>query len=344
LAPASQANLHTITPGVELALVEQESTSVDLEKLRGALDAAGRLHCWAMGEGSRHVYEEMRPGDLVLLAVKGSGAFTYVGEVAHVLESATLGTRLWRFTPGKPWELIYFLKNIRRIHIGKRKLLAALGFKRNDPLAGVRRVKPERLERVLSQHGSLRAFLENVSGRGAAMLVSESPSVGDTRLRSFDTPSWLHPLIADIGALRRDPNHKERAHESLVEDLYKLLGYTPHEDIKYRQGWIDISIEGQQGPVIVTEVKREWSLSHDDDRAVNQAFGYALQAGARYVVVTNGDYYALYDRERGLSLAMNFLGDLRVTNLTSEGLGLIERLRKEVVFGTGRAQQSEGLS
>ena len=336
LAPASQANLHTIARGIELELVGQESTGVDLEVLRGALDAAGRLRCWAMGEASRHVFKEMRPGDLVLFATRGTGAFNYTGEVAHTLESATLGMRLWTFTPGQPWDLIYFLKNVAQIHIDKRKLLTALGFGKNDPLAGVRHVKPDRLAKVLGRDGSLSDFLEDLGGRGVAIPMSESRGVGETKeLPTFEKPSWLLPLIANVSALRKDPDHKERAHESLVEDLYKLLGYTPYEHIKHRQGWIDISIDGPRGRLVVTEVKRDWSLSHDDHRVVSQAFGYALQAGARYVVVTNGDYYALYDRERGLSLDTHFLGDLRITRLTSEGLGLIERLRKERVLGTG---------
>ncbi len=158
---------------------------------------------------------------------------------------------------------------------------------------------------------------------------------GQLEARCCDTRCRASCVIADINALRNDPDHKERAHESLVESFYKLLGYSPHEDIKYQQGRIDISIKGAQGPVLVTEVKREWGLSRKDEKILKQAFGYALQAGARYVVITNGDYYSVFDRVRGLSFTESFVGEFRITALTSGGVDVIDGLRRERVLASG---------
>ena len=40
------------------------------------------------------------------------------------------------------------------------------------------------------------------------------------------------------------------------------LGYRKHEDIKCRQGWIDITVEARGKSVLLFEVKREWDLDY----------------------------------------------------------------------------------
>jgi hypothetical protein len=47
----------------------------------------------------------------------------------------------------------------------------------------------------------------------------------------------------------------------------------------------------------------------------------------RYVLVTNGDTYILFDRFKGLSWESNLLGEFQLTALQQEDLALIERLR-----------------
>ena len=56
----------------------------------------------------------------------------------------------------------------------------------------------------------------------------------------FEIPKWLSSLVSEIDVLKKDNAHKERAHESLVEKFFELLGYNRFEDIKHRQGRIDI--------------------------------------------------------------------------------------------------------
>ena len=107
------------------------------------------------------------------------------------------------------------------------------------------------------------------------------------------------PLIKDIKTLKKDSDHQERAHESLVESFYELLGYKKFAEIKHRQGRIDIGIYYQYSPLIVNEVKRDWRLTHEYQDVVEQGYGYAQQIDAKYVVITNGDYYAIYDLFKG---------------------------------------------
>ncbi|MBA7556667.1 hypothetical protein ES705_49383 [subsurface metagenome] len=107
-----------------------------------------------------------------------------------------------------------------------------------------------------------------------------------------------------------------------------MLGYAQFRDIKFQRGSIDIRIDKNNKPMIVIEVKSDWALSRQNKGAREQAFRYALDAGARYVIVTNGDYYCLYDRREGYSYEEYFIGDFQLSNLSEEGLQLIEILKK----------------
>ncbi|MDP2905604.1 MAG: type I restriction endonuclease [Candidatus Omnitrophota bacterium] len=146
-----------------------------------------------------------------------------------------------------------------------------------------------------------------------------------------ERPQWLESLINDIESLKNDPQHKERAHESLVEAFYELLGFKKFNDIKHRQGRIDISIEIQGKTIIVNEVKKDWNQSYRDKTTIIQAYNYSLESGARFVVITNGDYYAIFDKDKGRSYDANFLGDFQLSKLEKNDLGLIDLLRKDSI-------------
>jgi len=147
----------------------------------------------------------------------------------------------------------------------------------------------------------------------------------------YERPEWLHELLSYIDKLKDDPEHKERAHESLVEIFYTLLGFSKFTDIKHRQGRIDISIEHEGKVIIVNEVKKSWGLSHRDKDTVIQVYNYSLETGARFVVITNGDYYAIFDKDKGRSYESNFVGDFKISKLKNEDLKLIDFLKKDNV-------------
>ena len=141
-------------------------------------------------------------------------------------------------------------------------------------------------------------------------------------------PSDLKPVIEAVEVLRNESDHKERAHESLVEDFFVTLGYSKHKEIKYRQGRVDIRIETAGQTLLIAEVKAVLDLSfYNGIGAIKQAYNYAHDQGVRYVIVTNGDTYILFDRLKGLSWESNLLGEFQLTALQEEDLALIERLR-----------------
>lgn len=161
-----------------------------------------------------------------------------------------------------------------------------------------------------------------------ARKTEEENSKG-TEIKSYERPEWLQGLINHVEKLKGDKDHQERAHESLVEIFYDILGFAKFDDIKHRQGRIDITIECDKKKMVVNEVKRDWYLTRKNKKALNQAFNYALENGTRYVVLTNGDYYAIFDRARGMSYEEYFLGEFKLTELDGNGLKLIETLRKD---------------
>jgi hypothetical protein len=146
----------------------------------------------------------------------------------------------------------------------------------------------------------------------------------------FIRPPDLKNVIETVELLRKESEHKERAHESLVEEFFVALGYSKHKDIKYRQGRVDIRIEQYGRTLLMVEVKASWELNlanNDGIHARQQAYDYAHEEGVRYVIVTNGDTYFLFDRLKGLSWESNLLGQFRLTALVQEDMEIVDRLR-----------------
>ncbi len=145
----------------------------------------------------------------------------------------------------------------------------------------------------------------------------------EVTLESFDS------VIEDIKILKQDPAHTEKAHEALVVSFYEVLGYKKYSDIKYQLSKIDIAIQTDKETSIVNEVKRDWNLADNKTSALEQAYKYSLKVGAKYATITNGDYFAIYDRDKGRTYDDNFLGDFKLTELTKEKLELINILKKK---------------
>lgn len=152
--------------------------------------------------------------------------------------------------------------------------------------------------------------------------------------RELDEPfANFKYLIQDILALKSDRDHKERAHESLVETFFINLGYSKHKEVQYRKGRIDISIVNNEKSMIVIEVKKEWNLkAKNKSKELQQAYNYALETGTRYIILTNGDYYLFVDRLKGLSYKDNVVGEFELTSLKKEDYEIIQKLKKEVIF------------
>jgi hypothetical protein len=142
-------------------------------------------------------------------------------------------------------------------------------------------------------------------------------------------PEIYIPLIQRIESLMNDGSHQERDHESIVERFFEVLGYKPDSEIKFRRGRIDILIYEQNNPLVTIEVKRDWGISSKSLKYIKQAFHYALEQGIRFVIITNGDNYVVYDRNKqGMSYQHYLLFEFQLTRITEVGLNNISILKK----------------
>lgn len=150
-----------------------------------------------------------------------------------------------------------------------------------------------------------------------------------------EIPEFLNDTLKEIEVLRDlQQYHSEKAHEVLVESLLVKLGYEKHKEIRYQVRKADICVfienEKSEKCLIAVEVKSDWGMnSMTCHPAVKQCYGYATELGARYVIATNGNFYEVYDRTKGLSVDENYIGDFSLTKMTKEGLDLIEILKKQ---------------
>jgi hypothetical protein len=136
-------------------------------------------------------------------------------------------------------------------------------------------------------------------------------------------------LIERVKTLKDQDGHSERDNESLVESFYELLGYKRNNQIRFRTGHVDVLIQSEGEPKIVNEVKRRWGLHRGEKNVLRQAFGYASINAAPLVVITNGDYYALYNQEReGLGVEAKFEGEFYLSDLKEQDIKIIEILKK----------------
>lgn len=150
----------------------------------------------------------------------------------------------------------------------------------------------------------------------------------DNTSHYIEPPAMFRELTERIITIKNDGNRKERDHEGLVEHLFEMLGYKRGAEIIFQMGHIDVLIRENGKPLVTIEVKRDWALSSNIKKARQQAFNYALEQGTKYVIITNGDYYVVYDRTKGMNYDQHFLYEFTLTRLTEKGLIALQSLSK----------------
>ena len=347
LVPSSIQNIkETITSRITIELAEKFLNSRDLDNLKTRILSSSGFHCWAMKPGKKNsCFSPMRNGDIVLFKPNktdnDSGVFKYRGEVIYKVFCPDLGDFLW--SEGSEWHYIYFLEKIKKIHIRHSDLAKKLNYENKNPkvLPGVFRVDPNKITNyVLSDHGNIDDFLTSLNDLSEPITTSEknintrkNPIRRTTtsplqRVIAYQVPNELRSLINDVRQLQRDHNHLERDNESLVEKFFVNLGYSSVSEIKFRRNNIDILISNNNEPLITIEVKRSWSLNKMDMKTLRQAFNYSMESGTRYVMISNGDYYALYDRNLGRTYENMFKFEFTLTKLKEKDLDSVDYLKK----------------
>jgi predicted type IV restriction endonuclease len=126
-----------------------------------------------------------------------------------------------------------------------------------------------------------------------------------------------------------DQQHtSERDHEHAVAKFLEALGYRSAEEIRFQRSNIDIVLAPEGRTLAIIEVKADRGLVSAHRTVLGQALGYALEAGAPVVIISNGNYYAIFDRRVGLLHEESLVGEFRLLSLTAAALDTIEKLRK----------------
>jgi len=143
LAPATKKNLNiSIEQPVDPGFIRKYLKPEEADMIESHAGYKG-IRCWGLTKGTQYIFEALETGDEVLLSESKTGLFTYYGIVTHKIRCLDFAKALWPDSSRSPYEFIFFLSNVVRIHIDKMTLLAGLGYAKNDKLQGPRMVNAE---------------------------------------------------------------------------------------------------------------------------------------------------------------------------------------------------------
>lgn len=164
LVPADKSNIkQSIQKKVNFNDASHYLSSAGKKKLNSILETENLFNCWAMTENNSSTFEQMERGDYVLMTVKDTGKFNYVGRIKGKFESESLGNKLWSFTPGKPWSLIYIIDNLKAVDINKKEMVQSLGYSPKYPVYGVIKVQDQNLKPTLEEYGNIETLINELN-------------------------------------------------------------------------------------------------------------------------------------------------------------------------------------
>lgn len=232
----------------------------------------------------------------------------------------------------RPYDFVYFLKEPLSTNRKNKAFFQRAFNLENNPqwLIGQKYFNTNQIKTSLQRTGthSIEEFL-GIDGDSKSQLPLPEPEPERDQEPIVTVPHWLESIVRQVNILKDDAGHLERDHEDLVANFFEILGFKRISDIKFQRGSIDIRIDVNGQPLITVEVKQEWALNQNSKIAINQAYRYANEVGSRYVVITNGDTYVLFDRSLGFSYSDNFVSEFKLSKLHEKDLNIIESLKKD---------------
>ncbi|MGR3220758.1 MAG: Swt1 family HEPN domain-containing protein [Candidatus Anammoxibacter sp.] len=340
----------TLEKGIDLSELSHFVDPAICESLRAHFPNGTSVYVWGANDRSVKHVMQIRPGEYAVDVCnkKVIQIFTFC------FWFKTVNTRLqehlgWDSEKPKdtrrPYKYVYFLKDPRKTQHDKKEYFQTAFGESSNPqwlvgqryfndeavLKAMERTRAETLEHIL---GLFDGPLSMQEEKGTTLHIAQQKSKKSNKREQIVKkkplrPKWLMQVINAIETLQADPIHPERQHEELVAQLFEALGYQRITDIKYQRGRIDIRIDKDGVPLITIEVKKDWNLGPEHSTAVKQLFGYAMDIGTRYAILTNGDRYCLYDQDKGRSFAQKLYANFSLSELDDQDLVFIEGLRKE---------------
>ncbi|HAO92469.1 MAG: hypothetical protein A2X99_08755 [Deltaproteobacteria bacterium GWB2_55_19] len=319
---------------LDKAFKAHELKKFNIAKIDDFFTPSGNIYIWGATERSFKQLLEVEKNDYVIdvkdTEVKQVFRFCFyidTGNDSSLQEYIGWDAELSK-EEKRSYRYVYFLKApLQTKNTNKSYYQNAFGFKTKHWLPGQRHINDELIDKALknTNSSSIEHFLGIANQDFSSVILNPEKS---TKLIKEETvsfiPNWLRDLVEQIEKLKKDQDHYERDHESLVEKLFTLLDF---KEIKYRRGRIDILILEKSKPLITIEVKSDWSLSEKNLEYIRQAYNYSFETGTKHIIVTNGDRYFLFDKSRGCSYNENLVGSVELTKPTKEGLDLLNYLR-----------------
>lgn len=139
LAPGSKENIEdSIKRPVPLHILKKYLSESSFNRLQIEAQGEEKFNCFAMKSGSQSFFEVMKPTDIVIFKPNQTSQFQYKGIVMYKVNCLGLGREIWKV--GENWELIYFVKDIKRININLSLFAKKLGYAENWVPQGISRV------------------------------------------------------------------------------------------------------------------------------------------------------------------------------------------------------------
>lgn len=242
----------------------------------------------------------------------------------------------WRRQFKNPWENVILIKNVdyRQLNQNEKDILLTKIQSSQKIIRNFYFIDKNILDLKNDDSAKLKSKPDRVVIRKKMIKKQESNFI--TEKTSLPAPrqdflyyGFIKELDERIKNLKAIHTHSERDHESLVEFFFKNLGYERPGEIKYQQGRIDVLIEINLKPLFIVEVKKSWEINRFDRNILKQVFNYAFEVGGRYPVITNGDYYAFFDQQKGLSYDDKFVFEFLISKLVTKDLENINSIKKE---------------
>jgi len=334
---SSDNRLKTLDRSWSIAELENYLSIHDVQRLREHFPTGGGIFLWGAN----------RKGQLARVQ-SGEWVIDFQDQrVAHVFRfcfftfSGT-DTRLQRhvgWDEDRPYPFVYFLKSPECPRNREKKLFLKAFDHSEKPhfFDGQKYLDDEVCSEALRRANSLsvEALLglcpESQPPTPTPHIVTEpdpGPSPFIQRMPIPELPNALRAVVDGVQRLWDQEHSLERDHEHAVAQFFEALGYLAGEDIRFQRSNMDIVLAKDGQVLAVIEVKADRALVSTHQTVINQAFGYALTVGAPFVVISNGNYYAVFDRRRGLSLKEQLVVEFRVLDLDAAALVAIEKLRK----------------
>lgn len=157
--------LSTIKNGVNFSVVEPHLDKEGKKTLKGR----GKLLVWGIKETKKSFWDKIKKGNLVLFYQGGkdagrNGRFVYVGRLLYKQYNKKLGLSFWSLRQGeKSWACIFFLHDLRSIHIPISDIRNFAGYKPKFIIQGFTLLNQKGTRKILKKFKTVEKFLAHYS-------------------------------------------------------------------------------------------------------------------------------------------------------------------------------------